>query len=129
MRIGALSARVLSPSQPVTDPSANDSCLVLLVGRGGRGVLLGGDAEASATQRAVEGLDPGAVEVLKVGHHGSIGAVSESLLDDVDPTLAVISVGKGNGYGHPSADCLALLAGHGVQVRRTDFDGRVVLRF
>ena len=45
-----------------------------------------------------------------------------------DPDVAVISVGAGNKYGHPSADVLRALARVGAEVLRTDEAGTVVVR-
>ena len=56
--------------------------------------------------------------VLKVGHHGSRHSTSSEFLVAVDPQVAVISVGEGNTFGHPSDETLARL--NGVQVYRTD---------
>ena len=60
-------------------------------------MLLTGDAEAEAVP-----MDPGPVDVLKVAHHGSEDAGLGELLDRSVPKLAVISVGAGNSYGHPT---------------------------
>jgi competence protein ComEC len=62
--------------------------------------------------------------LLKVGHHGSRGATGDGWLDELRPTVAVISVGRNN-YGHPAAATLARLRSHRVDVRRTDRDGEV----
>jgi competence protein ComEC len=85
-------------------------------------ILLTADAEAESTP-----VDPGPIDVLKVAHHGSDDAGLADLLDRTRPRLAVISVGAGNPYGHPTAATLATLASHGVPVLRTDRDGTVVL--
>jgi competence protein ComEC len=85
-------------------------------------MLLTADAEAEATP-----VDPGPVDVLKVAHHGSDDAGLGRLLDRARPRLAVISVGAGNPFGHPTPGTLATLAAHGVPVLRTDRDGAVVL--
>ncbi len=61
--------------------------------------------------------------VLKVGHHGSEGSSSRAFLDAVDPGLAVISVGAGNTYGHPSPSLRLRLAG--TPYLRTDQNGDV----
>ena len=46
----------------------------------------------------------------------------------MDPRIAVISVGTGNDYGHPTPSTLAALAREpGLEVYRTDEDGRVVI--
>ena len=81
-------------------------------------MLLTGDAEAEATH-----LDPGPFDVLKVAHHGSDDAGLESLLDRSVPRVALIEVGAGNSYGHPTDATLEALAAHGVCVLRTDLDG------
>jgi competence protein ComEC len=83
-------------------------------------MLLTADAEAEAVP-----IDPGPVDVLKVAHHGSEDAGLEALLDRIQPQLAVISVGEGNPYGHPTAATLAALARHRVPTLRTDEDGTV----
>ncbi len=85
-------------------------------------MLLTADAEAEATP-----LDPGPIDVLKVAHHGSDDAGLDALLDRTRPSLAVISVGAGNPFGHPTPATLATLAAHGVRTLRTDRDGTVVL--
>jgi competence protein ComEC len=68
-------------------------------------------------------------DVLKVGHHGSGGAVTASLLEQMDCQLALISVGQDNRYGHPTPETLALLDEAGVKVYRTDLNGDVTVRF
>ena len=85
-------------------------------------MLLTADAEAETTP-----IDPGPIDVLKVAHHGSDDAGLGELLDRTRPRLAVISVGAGNPFGHPTATTLATLAAHGVATLRTDRDGTVVL--
>ena len=71
------------------------------------------------------GLDP-PVDVLKVPHHGSRSQDPE-LVATVRPRLAVVSVGAGNTYGHPSAGHLAGYAALGVPVLRTDPSGDVAV--
>jgi competence protein ComEC len=83
-------------------------------------MLLSADAEAAAVP-----IDPGPVDVLKVAHHGSDDAGLAALLDRAQPRLAVISVGEGNPFGHPTPATLATLADHGVRTLRTDRDGTV----
>jgi competence protein ComEC len=67
-------------------------------------------------------------DVLKVGHHGSSTSSSDEFLAAVNPEVAVISVGAGNMYGHPSVDVLAALARAGAEVLRTDEAGTVIIR-
>src|SRR5207244_1114445 len=67
----------------------------------------------------------GAVELLKVGHHGSRSATSDAWLTELAPREAVISVGRRNHYGHPAPEVLARLARHDVAILRTDESGTI----
>jgi competence protein ComEC len=98
----------------------NTLALVAIARWRGFSILLTADAEAEQVP-----LDPGPVDVLKVAHHGSVDAGLERLLDRSAPRLAVISVGAGNPYGHPTPETLATLAAHRVPVLRTDLDGAI----
>jgi competence protein ComEC len=85
-------------------------------------MLLTADAEAESVP-----LDPGPVDVLKVAHHGSDDAGLGPLLDRIAPSLAVISVGADNPYGHPTPATLSTLAEHRVATIRTDQGGDVTI--
>jgi len=127
VRSGALRLEVLWPPRdlvgsPRSETDPNRLSLVLLARWHGFSMLLTGDAEAEAVP-----LDPGPVDVLKVAHHGSDDAGLAALLERVDPRLAVISVGAGNPYGHPTAATLRTLVRHGVPYLRTDEDGEVAI--
>lgn len=65
-------------------------------------------------------------DVLKVGHHGSKNSTSLEFLKEVNPEIAVISVGRNNQYGHPSPEVLERL--RGIQVWRTDLMGDIEIR-
>jgi len=84
-------------------------------------VLLTADAESDVLARL--GLDQ--VDILKVSHHGSADPGLPALLRRLRPRLAVIEVGRGNTYGHPTPATLAALRADGVATRRTDLDGTV----
>jgi competence protein ComEC len=124
-RLGALRIAVLWPDGPGSrgaDP--NERAIVLLVSYGEIDALLTADAEANVTTR----LRLPAVEILKVAHHGSADPLLPELLRRTRPRVAVISVGAGNDYGHPTASTLgALEDAPGLSVYRTDRDGRVTI--
>jgi competence protein ComEC len=61
-----------------------------------------------------------------VPHHGSANEDPE-LFGAVSPKLAVVSVGAGNPYGHPSPVTMARLAAYGVPTARTDQDGDIAV--
>jgi competence protein ComEC len=91
--------------------------------------LLVGDAErAEEDWLLAQHRDELRADVLKVGHHGSSTSSSDAFLAAVHPDVAIISVGAGNKYGHPSADVLRALARIGAEVLRTDEAGTVIVR-
>lgn len=127
LRSGALRLQVLWPPAALLGPAAagedpNGLALVIEARWRRFSMLLTADAEAEAVP-----LEPGPVDVLKVAHHGSDDAGLAGLLDRARPRLAVISVGAGNPYGHPTPATLATLARHRVPTLRTDEDGSIVI--
>lgn len=128
-RVGRLRVRVLWPTADLApDITTNDTSVVLMVSRGGFDAVLTGDAE-EATQRGMgeEGLlTP--IELLKVPHHGSVNGLTAEALRIWEPRTALISVGAGNDFGHPSSATLELLRHEGVSVVRTDQCGDIVVQ-
>jgi competence protein ComEC len=124
-RIGRLRLRILWPDEPgLPSEDPNQHAVVALASFGATDVLLTADAETDVTGR----LQIPPVEVLKVAHHGSEDAGLPDLLRAIRPSIAVISVGKGNDYGHPRPETLAALrAFPGLETLRTDENGRVVV--
>lgn len=47
--------------------------------------------------------------ILKVGHHGSNSSSSQEFLNQVMPSLSIISVGEDNKYGHPHQETVQKL--------------------
>nr|WP_244926918.1 ComEC/Rec2 family competence protein [Streptomyces eurocidicus] len=129
--VGDLSWEVLWPP-PVGTPSVaedgpNDASLTLLVRTAGLTLLLPGDLEPPAQRALLEShptLPP--VDVLKVAHHGSPHQ-DAGLIRKLRPRLAVVPVGAGNPYGHPSPRTVAALRARGAAVLRTDTDGAVAV--
>lgn len=98
---------VLGPPQELisgTDSDADNASLVLRLVYGEVSFLLTGDVFA-AGERAMlaSGVNLDG-DVLKVAHHGSDTSSTPEFLSAVSPAAAVISVGEGNRFGHPSAD-------------------------
>lgn len=128
--MGETSAEVLWPpaEAPATD-NRNDVSVVLRATVRGTSILLTGDLGAEAQQRVLrQQVDVGA-QVLKVPHHGSADQ-DPRFIGAVGATVATISAGADNDYGHPAKTLLELLRERGVAAWRTDTDGdiAVVLR-
>ena len=65
-------------------------------------------------------------DLLKVGHHGSKYSSSNEWLDAVAPSIAAISVGAHNRYGHPTQETLGRLEAHHIPTDRTDLEGTLI---
>ena len=111
----------------LADP--NEASVVLRVTYGSVRFLLVGDAEREE-ERWLLARDSLALraEVLKVGHHGSRTSTTDGFLRAVRPVIALVSVGAGNTYGHPSPHVLASLAASGATVLRSDRLGHIIVR-
>ena len=90
--------------------------------------LMTGDAEAPEERWLLAHQPDLRADVLKVAHHGSRTSSSDAFLDAVRPRLALVSVGEGNMYRHPSAEIIESLAAHGAITMRTDRHGSIVVR-
>jgi competence protein ComEC len=127
--LGGARVEVLAPCpDPTVDRGPNDNSFVVRVSLGRRSVLFVGDAEHAAESDLVAARG-GSLrsDVLKVGHHGSRTSTTEAFLGAVDPSIAVISCGIRNRFGHPAPATLATLARSRARVLRTDRDGGVTI--
>lgn len=127
--IGPLRWQVLGPvrtSYPDSDSPPNDASVVMLVEVRGVRLLMMGDEERPSQADLRRTTTDLHADVLKVAHHGS-SKQDEDLVRGLGASLAVISVGVDNDYGHPAPSTLHLLGDAGMQVRRTDLDGDVAV--
>lgn len=108
------------------ESDANNTSIVLMITYGETRFLFTGDAEREAEQAILNrGVDLSAT-VLKVGHHGSDTSTSYVWLNAIMPQYAVISVGEGNSYDHPTDAVFSRFRDADVTVYRTDLNGDVV---
>ncbi|XRQ03476.1 ComEC/Rec2 family competence protein [Actinomadura welshii] len=129
-RIGDLTLAVLAPrSGPALAPgddgsTINNASVVLVARKPGFSALLAGDIEEEG-QRALEAAVP-RVDVLKVPHHGARGQAPD-FLAAAHASVALVSVGEDNDYGHPSPATLNLLQRLGTRIHRTDQEGDIAI--
>lgn len=103
----------------------NNTSIILRIDYGETSFLFTGDAEREAEQAVLnKGVDLSAT-VLKIGHHGSDTSTGYVFLREIMPQYAVISVGNGNSYGHPTEEALSRLRDADVKVFRTDMQGDI----
>jgi competence protein ComEC len=120
---------------PTLDPRGMETNTASIVARlvyGENEFLLTGDSPISIENYLISLQDAHGgdlnlqSDVLKAGHHGSRTSTSPEYVAAVKPKYAVISAGKDNKYGHPHKEVLDTLEKAGVQILRTDQDGRIV---
>lgn len=125
--VGSVTFRVLPVPAGMDADDQNNQSVGVVVEHGGFRALFTGDAEEAERGFWRRSGRLPAAAVLKVSHHGSPNGTDARWLDAVRPSLAVISVGTGNTYGHPGPGVLKLLAARRVRTLRTDRDGEVVV--
>lgn len=120
--LGSATVKILGVN---SDSDANDSSIVFRIEYGDTSFLFTGDAERNAEQAILNSGVSLSATVLKVGHHGSDTSTTYPFLREIMPQYAVISVGTGNSYGHPTEDTLSRLRDAEVTVFRTDLQGDI----
>ena len=119
---GGMDVKILAPAVAYVnlgDPK-NDDSLVLRLQYGAASVLLEGDAEAPSERAmlASGGMTP--VTLLKVGHHGSRTSTTPEFFAAAHPRDAVVSVGRGNTFGHPRFEVIDRITEAHTRLYRTD---------
>ena len=121
MAWGGSQIDVLAPERGYSNPAAptNNDSLVMRIEHGRSSVLLEGDAE-SASEEAMLAHRLTPVTLLKVAHHGSRSSTTPEFLAALAPKDAVVSVGRGNTFGHPRGEVIQRISTSGTRLFRTD---------
>jgi competence protein ComEC len=122
-----IKAEFLAPNNDKYE-EVNNFSAVLKLTYGDNKFLFMGDAENLSEGEILASSVDVSADVIKVGHHGSSTSSSKEFLDKVSPKIAIISVGKGNDYGHPHKETLEEFKKRGYTVYRTDIDGTIILQ-
>lgn len=94
-------------------------------------ILFTGDIEEIAEKKILEKYKNTNMlksTILKVAHHGSKSSSIQSFLDEVNPEIALIGVGKDNNFGHPNEGVLDRLEKIGSKIYRTDTMGEISIK-
>ena len=126
IQLGSSTVEFLGPVDE-NGKDLNSTSIVLKITYGNTSFLFTGDAESDEEEEILNSGADLKSTVLKVGHHGSRTSTSYPFLREVMPQYAVISVEKGNSYGHPNEDTLSKLSDAGVEVYRTDESVDIVM--
>ena len=107
----------------------NNMSLICRINAPGTDIMVLGDAEKeelSSVYETVSGEYKS--DILVMGHHGSRTSVYKPFLNAVSASIAVISCGRDNDYGHPHKEALSYVSEKGITLYRTDKDGDIVFR-
>ncbi len=107
----------------------NNMSLICRVNAFGNKVMILGDAEKEELTSVFDTvLGEYRSDILIMGHHGSRTSVYKPLLNAVDASVAVISCGRDNDYGHPHKEALNYVSQNGLTLYRTDKEGDIVFK-
>jgi competence protein ComEC len=124
---------VLSPSRTAIEAEdSNDGSITMLFQFSNFQLITLADLGEKGQMRLASTLgswynDSSLPLVMKVAHHGSADQFPE-FIEWLKPELALISVGKNNGYGHPTQRTIAALNRAGATLLRTDLLGSISLK-
>ena len=130
--VGRVEWSVLSPSRTAAEAEdSNDASITMLFRFEDFSLLtladLGEKGQMRIASENSDWLSPWVRShdlVMKVSHHGSADQYSE-FIEYLKPEVALISVGRSNGYGHPTKRTLNLLSRTSSIVCRTDLLGSI----
>ena len=120
--LGSTNLHVL-PLPEYPGSNLNNASIGLVVEHGSFLAFLSGDSERSELGHFLRVDAVPDVTLLKVPHHGASDALSRQFLDVASPELIVISVGRGNSYGHPNPGALFAYESYAEYLLRTDLHG------
>jgi competence protein ComEC len=127
LRFGRVEIDVLWPyAGDPNAPSRNNDSVVLRIRFGERTFLLTGDIERT-TEEFLSSSDRMHADVIKVPHHGSRTSSTSRFVTAVQPSFAVISVGRRSMFGHPHAEVVERWRSVGAQVLTTGDSGTITV--
>ncbi len=132
-QLGPLTINVLWPTPSLTSftempgegSQINNSSIATLITSKDFTIFTGGDLEPPVQHLLIK--DVNHVDIYKVCHHGS-KYQDVQFMQALHPSIAIISVGVTNTYGHPAPQTIDALDRLGSQVVRTDIDGAIAVK-
>lgn len=115
---------VLSPSY--IQDNNNKNSIVFNLEYNEMDFLFTGDCEEANEIDMSSSFELESIDFLKVAHHGSSSSSTDNFIKNISPSIAAISCGYKNQYGHPHKSTLSTLQKHGVKTFRTDINGDLI---
>ncbi len=132
MKIDGITFDVLFPFESIygsKEFSNNNAALLIKMHYKNHSLLLTGDIESESEKLLLEkGVDLSA-EILKVAHHGSKSSSTQSFLEAVRPSLAIITAGSKNRFEHPHQETLDRLKQNHIPFRSTKTEGDIKIEW
>jgi len=128
IQLGGVRWEVFAPLPDLAPRDKNEASLVVRASYGRHSLLLTGDMDRRTEALLLEAGYTARADILKVAHHGSKNSSLPRFLDVLQPSLAMISAGYENNFGHPNPVTLNSLDQRHAVVLRTDRQGLVVAR-
>lgn len=107
------------------EKSENNSSIVMWAKLGGLTWLFTGDLEEEGEELLASTYPYLRADVLKVAHHGSKTSSTAPFLRLIQPSIAIVSVGERNRYGHPDKEVIERFEKMGTEIWRTDKQGAI----
>ena len=105
----------------------NDDSIVIELRWHDVSVLLTSDIGRAVERTLASAMPPAPLRVVKAPHHGSLTSSTPEFVQTLAPRVAVVSVGRGNRFGHPAPEVLRRYRDVGAEIFRTDRDGAVTI--
>jgi len=128
IELGGMRWDVYAPLPDLAPHDKNEASLVVRASYGRHALLLTGDMDRKTEALLLEAGYNARADILKVAHHGSKNSSLPRFLDVLKPSVAMISAGYENNFGHPNPVTLDALNERRALVLRTDRQGLVVTR-
>ncbi|WP_066064040.1 DNA internalization-related competence protein ComEC/Rec2 [Neobacillus soli] len=119
---------ILSPERNFAG-DRNSGSIALFAQVGEVNWFFGGDLDQEGELNIIKKYPHLTVDVLKAGHHGSKTSSAEAFIDQLKPSVALISAGENNRFGHPHQEVLDRLGETKTMIYRTDLQGAITYRF
>ncbi len=106
--LGNVKIDILAPDTYYDHNDLNNMSIVCKVTYGDVSFLFTGDAEEESEDSIIYHNYDIDADILKVAHHGSSTSSTTRFINEVTPSVAIISAGKDNDYGHPHRETMQL---------------------
>jgi competence protein ComEC len=124
--LGGIPWRALWPPPDRPRYTGNDGSVVIEFGGDLDAIFLGDLGKDSELALLADGRVGTGYAVVKFAHHGSADQYP-ALYEHIGARLALVSCGRDNDYGHPTATALDLIRKQGTAVARSDRNGTTLV--